>query len=515
MNKKDLLTESLVNALHSKGKMTESVDWDYYNKFEEITDKYMSSQGEGDTLASQIVTAINKLVYKWYNDGDVFDNVHSGLSGWANDLSSYANWLYKYCEEAKPILYDIYGMSDESDYETLLQELADACLNEEFLKEFEKPKQGSIYDCDGPFEFSEYSEDEEEEDYYDDDEYLDSMDESKKCESRVHRTLSVGDTFQNENGVSVVILDVDDKNQVTYHKKEGKTECHPMESVNNMLNDNGYTKLNESKEVKSEASSTNKLNQLTSALDANNIPYTQKKNKLILQYKNNESLKASQSNKDDIIYDSYDNKVYVTCWLNKYYYQLLSDSDKSLFHDQGQAIIDSAGWVDLDKNLLKIIDTLKAANNAYLKAQEIANAEGRNSVDSIGKIKQISKEVKTEAYTARDYFEANMKRYLDGGDDRKEDDIKVLAENEDFILTGARDEEYPSRIYLQVTSGSYRNVEVFIDQNYKGKVDKAEINWSALGSVGVLETEEFIKHLQLAIEFCKEIDGKDYSSEIK
>lgn len=450
MNKKDLLTESLVNALHSKGKMTESVDWDYYNKFEEITDKYMSSQGEGETLASQIVTAINKLVYKWYNDGDVFDNVHSGLSGWANDLSSYANWLYKYCEEAKPILYDIYGMGDESDYETLLQELADACLNEEFLKEFEKPKQGSIYNCDGPFEFSEYSEDEEEEDYYDDDEYLDSMDESKKCESyadlprmeiyeylktgylkgedkvenvkatieairddypelatsedkenelisyvtmkaneiydgeyddkdeedelyesRVHRTLSVGDTFQNENGVSVVILDVDDKNQVTYRFSDGKTECHPMESVNNMLNENGYTKLDESKEVKS------------------------------------------------------------------------------------------------------------------------------------------------EAYTARDYFQANMKRYLDGGDDRKEDDIKVLAENEDFILTGARDEEYPSRIYLQVTTGSYRNVEVFIDQNYKGKVDKAEINWSALGSVDVSETEEFIKHLQLAIEFCKEIDGKDYSSEIK
>ena len=449
MNKKDLLTESIVNVLHSKGKMTESVDWDYYNKFEEITDKYMSNQGEGDTLASQIVTAINKLVYKWYNDGDVYDNVHSGLSGWANDLSSYANWLYKYCEEAKPILYDIYGMGDESDYETLLQELADACLNEEFLKEFEKPKQGSIYNCDGPFEFSEYSEDEEE-DYYDDDEYLDSMDESKKCESyadlpqmeiyeylktgyiegedkvenvkatieairddypelatsedkenelisyvtmkaneiydgeyddkdeedelyesRVHRTLSVGDTFQNENGVSVVILDVDDKNQVTYRFSDGKTECHPMESVNNMLNENGYTKLNESKEVKS------------------------------------------------------------------------------------------------------------------------------------------------EAYTARDYFEANMKRYLDGGDNRKEDDIKVLAENEDFILTGARDEEYPSRIYLQVTSGSYRNVEVFIDQNYKGKVDKAEINWSALGSVDVSETEEFIKHLQLAIEFCKEIDGKDYSNEIK
>lgn len=157
--------------------LTEHVDWGYYNKkeFEDIDKKYLPAEGEGETLASQIVTAINKLIYKWYNDGDVFDNVHSGLSGWANDLSSYANWLYKYCEEAKPILYNIYGMGDESDYETLLQELADACLNEEFLKEFEKPKQGSIYNCEGPFEFSEF--DDEEEDYYEDEDDEDDEDE--------------------------------------------------------------------------------------------------------------------------------------------------------------------------------------------------------------------------------------------------------------------------------------------------------------------------------------------------
>ena len=448
MNKKDLLTESLVNALHSEGKMTESVDWNYYDKFAEITDKYMPDQGEGETLASQIVTAINKLVYKWYNDGDVYDNVHSGLSGWANDLSSYANWLYKYCEEAKPILYDIYGMGDESDYETLLQELADACLNEEFLKEFEKPKQGSIYNCDGPFEFSEYSEDEEEEDYYDDDEYLDSMDESKKCESyadlpqmeiyeylktgylegedkvenvkatieairddypelatsedkenelisyvtmkaneiydgeyddkdgedelyesRVHRTLSVGDTFQNENGVSVVILDVDDKNQVTYRFSDGKTECHPMESVNNMLNENGYTKLNESKKLKK------------------------------------------------------------------------------------------------------------------------------------------------EDYTAREHLEATLQKYTQ--EDGESYDVQTLVETPNFILTGRRDKENPTDIYLQVWSGSYDNVTVYINQDYKGKVKLAEINWSAIGSVDVDKTKEFINHLQSAIEFVEQINGKDFSNEIK
>ena len=57
-------------------------------------------------MASQLVTAVNKLVYKWYNDGDVYDNIHS-LDNWANDLSSYANWPYKYIPESSDILIDV------------------------------------------------------------------------------------------------------------------------------------------------------------------------------------------------------------------------------------------------------------------------------------------------------------------------------------------------------------------------------------------------------------------------
>lgn len=120
-----------------------------------------------------------------------------------------------------------------------------------------------------------------------------------------------------------------------------------------------------------------------------------------------------------------------------------------------------------------------------------------------------------EDYTAREAFDANMKRYLSNGEGRTENDIKVLAETRDYILTGATDEENPDIIHLDVTSGSYRRVEVFIDQDYKGKVESAKINWSAIGSVGIEETEEFMRHLNDAIEFVKQIDGKDFSSEIK
>ena len=81
-------TKKLFESIQNK--LTEGVDWNYYDKIEALIDKYMSDRGEGENKASQTVTAINKLVYKWYNDGDVYDNTHY-LDGWANDISSYAN----------------------------------------------------------------------------------------------------------------------------------------------------------------------------------------------------------------------------------------------------------------------------------------------------------------------------------------------------------------------------------------------------------------------------------------
>lgn len=139
-----------------------AVDWNYYDKFEEINDKYLPIKGEGETKATQIVTAVSKLVYKWYNDGDVFDNTHH-LNGWANDLSDYGNWLVE--NSNADCLYKIAYCYDDSEYEDLLKELADGLLNEEYLAEQDKlEKVGTIYDCDGRFKFVENEEEEEE--YY-------------------------------------------------------------------------------------------------------------------------------------------------------------------------------------------------------------------------------------------------------------------------------------------------------------------------------------------------------------
>ena len=130
-----------------------AVEWDYFDKFDDMLERYMPARGEGNTKASQIVTAVNKLIYKWYNDGDVFDNTY-GLHGWANDLSSYANWLVKNTDRARAILCTIceYGV----DYEDLLRELADVLLDAEYLETQNKiEKTGTIYSCDGIFKFEE------------------------------------------------------------------------------------------------------------------------------------------------------------------------------------------------------------------------------------------------------------------------------------------------------------------------------------------------------------------------
>ena len=122
----------------------------------------MPDSGEGETQASQMCTAINKLIYKWYNDGDVFDNTYY-LGGWCNDLSSYANWLYNR-NLGKDILIRIRDIHTFKEYGDLLSDLAKQLLTEENLKELEKKeKDGSIYNESGPFKFVEdkYEEDEE------------------------------------------------------------------------------------------------------------------------------------------------------------------------------------------------------------------------------------------------------------------------------------------------------------------------------------------------------------------
>lgn len=155
-----------------------SSEYDIYNS---LLNEYLPSSGEGESKGEQLVTAVNKLIYKWYNDGDVFDNT-AYLSGWANDLSSYANWIYKYVPSARRVLDTVFDCTNDSEYEDLLWNLAQTTLDAEDIENLNKePKVGSIYDCEGPYRFVEDEDDyydEDDEDYDEDDDYWDEDIES-------------------------------------------------------------------------------------------------------------------------------------------------------------------------------------------------------------------------------------------------------------------------------------------------------------------------------------------------
>lgn len=125
------------------GAINNGVDWGYYDCFKGIDEKYLPDCGEGDNMATQIVTATSKLVYKWYNDGDVYDNQYS-MEGWCNDLSSYANWLFYYAKGTDVILNRIKECISDVGYEYILKDLIDLTNTEEYLKEYEKQKKSWI-----------------------------------------------------------------------------------------------------------------------------------------------------------------------------------------------------------------------------------------------------------------------------------------------------------------------------------------------------------------------------------
>ena len=135
--------------------MINGVDWGAYNALEWVDEQYLPLRGEGETVATQAVTAVAKLVYRWYNGGDVFDNTHY-MDGGCNDLSSYANWLYRHVPRTRSILDTFVHVYSDEQYEQLLWELTNAVETKEHLAELNKKKKvGSIYECDGPFEFNE------------------------------------------------------------------------------------------------------------------------------------------------------------------------------------------------------------------------------------------------------------------------------------------------------------------------------------------------------------------------
>lgn len=169
-----------------------------------------------------------------------------------------------------------------------------------------------------------------------------------------------------------------------------------------------------------------------------------------------------------------------------------------------------------DENIVTVkLDNGRSFNYDYNQVNKIEECEVKIMETKNGFKALACKKIKKEGYTAREQFEKSMEKYKD--DDKRK--IKVVAETEHYLLTVAkRDEEGYSIINLTVRKGStddHMLPDVFIEQDYKGTCKSAQINWGAYGSCDIVETLTFIKYLTEATDFCSQIEGKDFSSELE
>ena len=111
-----------------------------------LINRYLPSMNQGKNKASQLVTAANKIIYGWYNNGDT-------ISGNGNDLTSYANWIDKYIKEPeiRKILKDDYIDYNDTYYlSEIILPLIRFVFREDFLEKLASQEaEGDIYECSG------------------------------------------------------------------------------------------------------------------------------------------------------------------------------------------------------------------------------------------------------------------------------------------------------------------------------------------------------------------------------
>lgn len=137
----------------------ESLSWDDFStpESDRISDKYLPESGQGDTMMSQAVTAASKIIYRWFNDGDIFATANEwcASNAFGNDLSSYANWLDQHIPETSKNLARIEDVYSDNDYTQLLYDLMKAVFTDEMAKKYAgKEKTGDIYSCKGDYKFT-------------------------------------------------------------------------------------------------------------------------------------------------------------------------------------------------------------------------------------------------------------------------------------------------------------------------------------------------------------------------
>ena len=107
---------------------SETTGWPESPKFEKLTEQHMPKQGEADNELGEMLRSINQVVYRYYNDGDMWNKGYGKET--VNKAIKHLTELSKNKETPRHIargldngLYELkkYGIKDKDRYETALK----------------------------------------------------------------------------------------------------------------------------------------------------------------------------------------------------------------------------------------------------------------------------------------------------------------------------------------------------------------------------------------------------------
>ena len=153
-----------IKPIKEQKTITEFVGKELEDRNEPLYDKLVPGQGDAETVEGEMLRAINRIVYRFYNDGDkYFEGYGTETAGPAHSFLVNANHPLK---SAMVKLFD--EPSGDNSYERMLKDVLDMILDyiESRQGKYTKNTLGGIFNYEP--EFEEEEDDDDDYDYYDD-----------------------------------------------------------------------------------------------------------------------------------------------------------------------------------------------------------------------------------------------------------------------------------------------------------------------------------------------------------
>ena len=149
-------------------------DWPDNKEFEALFDQYVPDQGHADTVGGELIRAVNKIVYRYYNDGD-----RVGVD-YGNETCNPAARFIETNTKLEPLASKLWDYRPNEEYEKvladLMQETIKICKEDNLFNKSNTDDMNNYTDPidskweDDEEEWYDYSDDWEDEEYEDEEE---------------------------------------------------------------------------------------------------------------------------------------------------------------------------------------------------------------------------------------------------------------------------------------------------------------------------------------------------------